>query len=121
MIESDTNFDLPRVSAIAVREYVPGNLIYAHGQRFVPRRYTWETGESEREAVRFKVHVQRGAVSVVNNSGGFAGVVVTSMPICDVTLVHRSRISDKEKNRFQMGVAIYGRELGRWSGGSAYT
>ena len=34
--------------------------------------------------------------------------LVTSLPVSDVTLIHASRISDEEENRFQMGVAVYG-------------
>ena len=31
-----SDFELPRPPAVALREYVPGNLIYANGHRFVP-------------------------------------------------------------------------------------
>ena len=33
------DIELRRASSLAVREYVPGNLIYANGHRFVPRYY----------------------------------------------------------------------------------
>src|SRR5262249_52100495 len=36
------DFDLRRPTTIALREYVPGNLLYANGQRFVPRYYHLE-------------------------------------------------------------------------------
>ena len=42
------------------------------------------------------------------------------MPVCDVDLPHQSIISDEEEYRFQMGVAIYGYEQARHSGGKAY-
>ena len=34
------DFTLPRPPSVALREYVPGNLIYANGNRFVARRFT---------------------------------------------------------------------------------
>ena len=35
-------------------------------------------------------------------------------------IIHNSRISDDEELRFQLGVAVYGLELGQHSGGAAY-
>ena len=40
------DFDLPRPPATALREYVPGNLIYANGHRFVARRFRREPGRA---------------------------------------------------------------------------
>lgn len=37
---------LPRPPAVALREYAPGNLIYANGQRFVPRRFRFPSDSS---------------------------------------------------------------------------
>ena len=34
-----SDFTLPRAPSIALREYVPGNAIYANGFRFVPRHF----------------------------------------------------------------------------------
>ncbi len=117
-----SDFDLPRSPSVAIREYVPGNLLYANGQRFVSRRYAREVREDRRELIRFEVFPERQALQEIHGVGGGTGTaaVITSIPICDVTLVHQSRISDEEENRFQMGVAIYGRELDQHSGGTAY-
>jgi len=40
-----------------------------------------------------------------------------AISVCDVDLAHQSQISDEEETRFQMPVAVYGREKGRHSGG----
>jgi hypothetical protein len=45
------DFDLPRPTSLALREYVPGNLIYANGHRFVARRFHRDIdGEQGRDA-----------------------------------------------------------------------
>jgi hypothetical protein len=116
-----SDFDLPRPPSVALREYVPGNRIYANGQEFVVKRYAFDVGEDRREAVAFEVNTARQAVHEAGGSatGDPGAGLVTSVPICDVTLIHASRITDDEETRFQMGVAVYGRELGQHSGGHA--
>jgi ATP-dependent helicase YprA (DUF1998 family) len=116
------DFDLPRPPAVALREYVPGNLIYANGQRFVARRYYRDVGEDRAEAIQFEVSPEHEAIHEVRGhaTGDTSSSEITSIPICDVLLLHQSRISDEEENRFQMGVSVYGRELGQHSGGQAY-
>ena len=40
------DFALPSPPSIALREYVPGNLIYANGNRFVARRFHRDVDEA---------------------------------------------------------------------------
>ena len=54
---------LPRPTSIALREYVPGNLIYANGHKFVARRFLREVEEDRSEMPIFEVNVEREAVS----------------------------------------------------------
>ena len=116
------DFDLPRPPALALREYVPGNLIYANGQEFLPRRYALDVEEDRHATLVFEVNLERQAVREVGAgaTGDLSAGVIRSIPVCDVTLVHASRITDEEENRFQMSVAIYGRELGLHEGGQAF-
>lgn len=116
------DFDLPRPASVALREYVPGNLIYANGQRFVARRYYRDVSEDKADELIFEVSSERQAIHKVQGhaTGDPSSSEITSIPICDVLLLHQSRISDEEENRFQMGVAIYGRELGQHNGGQEY-
>ena len=46
-----------------------------------------------------------------------AGQRLRAMAVCDADLIHSSQISDEEELRFQLGVAVYGLELGQHSGG----
>ena len=117
------DFDLPRPPAMAVREYVPGNLIYANGHRFFPRVYHFDP-ERMNQQVQLQVDVEREVVSDSSDKGtaaqGLAGALLRAVPMTDVDLPHQSQISDEEDFRFQMSVCIFGREQGRHGPGWAY-
>lgn len=112
-------YPLRRPPAMALREFVPGNLIYANGQRFTPRYFH----RGPDEPLRFRVDAEASAVSEAGETGGAAGLgasALRAVPVCDVDLSHVSHISDDEEFRFQMPVSVFGYEQGRWSGGAAY-
>ena len=115
-------FSLPRPSGTALREYVPGNLIYANGHRFVARRFLRSAGEDREEMPAFEVSVERQAVRECD-PGSPASLLgagaLSTLAVCDVDLAHLSQISDEEEYRFQMGVAICGIERGGHRGGRA--
>jgi ATP-dependent helicase YprA (DUF1998 family)/rubrerythrin len=112
---------LPRPPLLALREYVPGNLIYANGHRFVSRRYQLLPAE-ERETAQLEVTVTRSALREVEpgTPPSVTSRVLQSLPMDDVDLVHVSQITDEEDYRFQMGVAVLGHERNRHSGGKAF-
>ena len=113
------NFVLPRPPATALREYVPGNLIYANGHRFVARRFHRDLSEDQAELPDYEVSPERQAVRPATESSMamLAGQRLRAMAVCDADLIHSSQISDEEELRFQLGVAVYGLELGQHSGG----
>jgi hypothetical protein len=115
------DLSLPRPPLLALREYVPGNLIYANGHKFVSRRYQLLPSE-EREVVNFEIELARSAIQEVapGHTPGQTTKCIASLPIGDVDLVHVSQISDEEDYRFQMGVAVLGTERARHSGGKAF-
>ncbi len=116
------DFSLPRAPATALREYVPGNLIYANGHRFVARRFHRDIDEERAEMPHYEVAADRKAVKEAGPGAGslLGGHVLQTMAICDTDLIHTSHISDEEELRFQLGVAIYGLELNQHNGGTAY-
>lgn len=116
------DFVLPRAPATALREYVPGNLIYANGHRFVARRFHRDYGDEHVEMPVYEVSAEHQAVKEVKvgASSSLGGRLLPAMAVCDVDLSHTSHISDEEELRFQLGVAVYGLELGQHSGGNAY-
>jgi hypothetical protein len=116
-------FTLPRAPSVALREYVPGNLIYANGNRFVARRFHRDIDEQRAEMPCFELSVERQAVKETNIGAvpsSLGGTVLQTISVCDVDLVHQSHISDEEELRFQMGVAVYGLQRDQHNGGRAY-
>jgi len=116
-----SDFDLKRPTAVALREYVPGNLIYANGSRFVPRYFHLEAVEP----LLFQVDVGREALLEAGTARDEAVATLgaqslRAVPVCDVELAHVSQITDEEEYRFQMSVATYGHELGRHGSGVGY-
>jgi ATP-dependent helicase YprA (DUF1998 family) len=116
-------FALPRPPSVALREYVPGNLIYANGNRFVARRFHRDIDEQRAEMPAFEISTERQAVKPTNaivTPNSLGATVLQTIAVCDVDLVHQSHISDEEELRFQMAVAVYGYELDQHNGGRVY-
>ncbi|MEZ5126635.1 MAG: DEAD/DEAH box helicase [Thermoleophilia bacterium] len=117
------DFILPRPPAVALREYVPGNLIYANGNRFVARRFHRDIDEQRAEMPTYEVSAERQAVKETNVSAPVSGLgaeTLRAIAVCDVDLVHQSHISDDEVLRFQLSVAVHGIERDQHNGGQAY-
>lgn len=117
------DFALPRPPSVALREYVPGNLIYANGNRFVARRFHRDIDEQRAEMPMFEVSTERQAVKQTNVGsapGSMGTTALQTIAVCDVDLIHQSHISDEEELRFQMAVAVYGIERDQHNGGRAY-
>ena len=121
-LDGARDFALPRAPATALREYVPGNLIYANGHRFVARRFQRDYKDEHAEMPVYEVSAEHQAVkeATTSVSSSLAGEVLPAMAVCDVHLAHQDHISDEEELRFRIGVAVYGMELGQHSGGKAY-
>ena len=116
-------FNLPRPTGIALREYVPGNLIYANGHRFVARRFLRGGGEDREEMPAFEVSTERQAVRQCDAgapASTIGGGALRTLAVCDVDLAHQSQISDDEDYRFQMAVAVHGVERDGHRGGRAF-
>ena len=90
-------FSLPRPPAVALREYMPGNLIYANGHRFVARRFHRELRDERAEMPYYEVSAERQAVCPSTHGEGslLGGHVLCAIAVCDADLVHASHISDK--------------------------
>jgi len=117
------DFVLPRPPSVALREYVPGNLIYANGNRFVARHFHRDINEQRAEMPVFEVSIERQAIKLTDlaaTSTSLGSSTLQTMSVCDVDLVHQSHISDEEVLRFQLAVAVHGVERDQHSGGTAY-
>ena len=113
------DFNLRRPPALAVREFVPGNLLYANGSRFKVAHYRFPVKERVEPDV-LSVDLQKRRI----NSGGSTGYAESQplplpvVEIADSDLDHISHISDEEGNRFQMPVMIIGQLLPQHRGGT---
>jgi hypothetical protein len=115
------DWELRRALALALREYVPGNLIYANGHRFYPRFFHLEATEP----TIFQIDVANEAVVEVGSAPdgsaiGLGATTLPAVPISDVDLPHQSHITDDEDYRFQLPVSVFGYELPRHGAGKAY-
>lgn len=115
-----SDFDLPRPPTLALREFVPGNAIYANGFRFVPRRFHLHPDQVQRFAVDAEHQVVQ-ELGVHQTTAPLSAKQLRAVPICDVSLPNQSHISDEEEFRFQMPVAVFAYERGWHHGGQAYT
>jgi hypothetical protein len=108
------DWELRRNTAVAIREYIPGNLIYANGHKFVPRRFHLEPEEPLRFLADVAAEAIREAGASANRDGtsSLSAVGILGVAMCDVDAPHQSYISDEEDYRFQMPVAIFGCEQG---------
>ena len=113
------DFNLRRPPALAVREFVSGNLLYANGSRFKVAHYRLPVQERVEPEV-LSVDLQKRRI----NSGGSTGYAESQplplpvVEIADSDLDHISHISDEEGNRFQMPVMIIGQLLPQHRGGT---
>jgi phage repressor protein C with HTH and peptisase S24 domain len=111
---------LPRPPAVALREYFPGNIIYANGHRFIPRFHQLGTDK----AALFQVDTQSGSVVELgiaqNVSQAISSTTLQAVEIADVIMPHQSHISDEEEYRFQPPAAVYGYERDRHGPGTAF-
>src|SRR5260370_13666220 len=112
---------------MALRDFVPGNLIYANGGRFKIALYHFPIGDRQVEMERYQVDTERERISEVSitagttqYNGGSQATMLTGLPISDADISYLSRISDEEQNRFQMPVAVLGYLKRDHRGGQLY-
>ncbi|MFU8803277.1 MAG: DEAD/DEAH box helicase [Bradymonadaceae bacterium] len=115
------DWTLRRAPSLALREYIPGNLIYANGHRFAPRYFQLQP----EEPTMFQVDVSNEAVreegtGSPQHAARMGEQFLAAVPVCDVQLPHHASISDDEDYRFQLPSAVYGYELQRHEEGKSY-
>jgi hypothetical protein len=115
------DWEVRRNVAMAIREYVPGNVIYANRHRFIPRTFRLEGDEP----LHFVVDPGAEAIHEVgrqaaDETGAMSAHTLPAVPVCDVDLPHHSHISEEEEYRFRLPVAVYGHEQHRHDGGREF-
>lgn len=118
-------FELNRQPVLAVREFVPGNLIYANAGKYRTALLHLPFGEEHLTLDEYLLDrennkiIERG----VPTSGYSADehISIEGLPICDVDLAFISHVSDEEQNRFRLSVYIVGYLQPSHRGGKSYS
>ena len=114
-------FDLSRNNVVALREFVPGNRLYANRGTFYVARY--HLGADETARIRtLRVDPAKGYVTEHAGDAAYGqsgGVPIDALPLTDLDLAHESRITEDENLRFSMPVSVLGRLRKRNRGGKA--
>jgi hypothetical protein len=115
-------FDLSRNNVVALREFVPGNRLYANRGTFYVARY--HLGADEAARIRtLRVDPDKGYITEHAGDAAYGqsgGVPIDALPLTDLDLAHESRITEDENLRFSMPVSVLGRLRKRNRGGRAY-
>ncbi len=107
---------------IALREFVPGNRLYANrGTYYVSRYHLGAEQTSNLQVLR----VNADRTSIAEQAGNAApgqtgGQSIPAMPLTDLDLAHESRITEDELLRFSMPVSVLGRLRKKRRSGTAY-
>ncbi len=120
-LSRDIDFELSRNQVTALREFVPGNRLYANRGTFYVARYLLTASHSA-NIMSIRVNVEKEYVTDTStaNYGQTGGQEIDALPITDLYLAHEGRITDEETLRFMMPVVIVGRLLKHHRGGRTY-
>lgn len=115
-------FDLSRSPVVALREFVPGNRLYANRGSFYVARY--HLGAEDAGSIKqLRVNPDKGYVTEASgdaNYGQSGGVAMDALPLADLDLAPEGRITEEENLRFSMPVSVLGRLRRRNRGGTGY-
>lgn len=115
-------FDLSRNNVVALREFVPGNRLYANRGSYYVSRYHLGADDSSRMQT-LRVNVSEKYVTEQDGNAAYGqsgGVTIDALPLTDLDLAHESRITEDENLRFSMPVCVLGRLRKGCRGGKAY-
>lgn len=110
-----SELELSRATSMAVREFIPGNMIYANGSKYKTTLYHFPAQKEQFIPDEYVVNTEKGIIKNSANAKDInkgygnqntAGVI--GVPICDTTITRVSRITDEEVNRFQLPVVVLG-------------
>jgi ATP-dependent helicase YprA (DUF1998 family) len=118
-------FELNRSQTIAVREFVPGNMIYANGGKYRTALLHLPFGEETINPDEYFIDVENQRIIEKGKpTSGYTDnnpVIIEGLPICDVDLMFMSHVSDEETNRFRLSVFLAGYLRSEHRGGESYS
>ncbi len=105
-------FEISRPHALALREFIPGNLIYANGGKYKVAWYHLAFDESRLDPQQYLVDATTLHVTEEGRApDGYVDdqlFLLPALPISDTELGFMSHVSDAEENRFRMPAAVGG-------------
>jgi len=122
--QSIFDFELNRPESMAIREFVPGNLIYANSGRFQIGLYHLPIDQSQNQGDQYIIQPANEVIQLASQTSGYGDTDVinlSALAISDVDLTYVSRISDEENLRFALPVKIMGLRRPTHRGGMSYT
>ncbi len=115
-------FELSRNNVVALREFVPGNRLYANRGTFFVSRY--HLGADETARIRtLHVNVEKKYITEHSSNASYGqsnDLAIETLPMSDLDLAHESRITEDENLRFSMPVSVMGRLRKINRGGKAF-
>lgn len=106
-------FELSRARSLAIREFVPGNLLYANGGQFAVAKYWFPV--DEQPIRRYTIDLERG-MALPSGQQTFATLArakpIEAVRITDSLLQYRSRVSDDEDYPYRMPCEVQMMSLG---------
>ena len=121
------DFELSRAPSIAVREFIPGNLLYANNGRFRLVIYRLPALTEKVKTRIYQINLEKNTISIrsdANDNVDYSDTNIFNLPaipISDSDIHYVSRISDEEVNRFQLPVKILGKLKSIRRGGKVYS
>lgn len=110
------SFKLSRLKSKAIKEFLPGNMLYANGAKFSVAKYFIPPDEGiKQEARHYSLDLQTDTLvrsKQINVRPVERPVELKSLPISDCILTHESRITDDEEFIFRMPTHLITAELG---------
>lgn len=110
-----SDLELSRVTSMAVREFVPGNMIYANGNKYKTTLYHFPAQKEQFVPDEYVINTEKGIIKNstysknINKGYGNESIAgILGVPICDISITRVSRITDEEINRLQLPVAVLG-------------
>jgi len=105
-------FEINRPNTLALREFIPGNIIYANGGKYKIALYHLAFGKEGIKTETYVVNTKTLKVmEAAEQPDGYADDEVTlvqGLPISDTELGFMSHVSDEEYNRFRLPITLLG-------------
>ena len=117
------NFELTRPPSMAIREFVPGNLLYANSGKFHVSLFHLPIDHSDAHGDGYVILPDSDKIEIAGTEDGYGdtdSVSLWGIPVSDVDLGYLSRISDEEILRRAMSVKIMGLRKKAHRGGKTY-